>query len=280
VVAIRVCDTGIGIEKDLQKLMFEAFAQVDGTTSRKHAGTGLGLSISRTIVELLGGEITVTSAPGEGSTFTVYLPLEASASGETAGRSAPSLPHDPDPLPALAARLAAAAHAGGSHDRQGSLPHVEAPFGPSVKERSDATRDAFYQGTAAGTTVLIVDDDFRNIFALTALLERGLMNVVAAESGADALSLLDERPEIAIVLMDIMMPVMDGYQAMAAIRRKAEFAELPIVAVTGKVVSGERERCIAAGASGYIPKPVDTAELLEALHQWIPVRAPAAVETT
>jgi CheY-like chemotaxis protein len=129
-------------------------------------------------------------------------------------------------------------------------------------------------GSAAGATVLIVDDDFRNIFALTALLERGKLKVVAVESGAAALAVLDERSDIDVVLMDIMMPEMNGYEAMEAMRLRPELAHLPIIAVTGKVVGGERERCIAAGASDYIPKPVDTAELLRALSAWFPPDEP------
>ncbi len=125
--------------------------------------------------------------------------------------------------------------------------------------------------------MLIVDDDFRNIFALTALLERGKLNVLAAQSGAAALAMLEQRPDIDIVLMDIMMPVMNGYETMAAIRQRPKLAELPIIAVTGKVVGGERERCIAAGASDYISKPVDTAELLAALSEWFPARPTAGL---
>jgi CheY-like chemotaxis protein len=130
--------------------------------------------------------------------------------------------------------------------------------------------EVFYKGYAAGATVLIVDDDFRNIFALTALLERGKLNVIPAESGAAALAVLDKRSDIDIVLMDIMMPVMNGYETMAEIRRRPELVDIPIIAVTGKVVGGERERCLEAGASDYIPKPVDTAELLTALNEWFP----------
>ena len=118
--------------------------------------------------------------------------------------------------------------------------------------------------------MLIVDDDFRNIFALTALLERGKLGVVAAESGCRRAGHPRARTDIDIVLMDIMMPGLDGYQTMAGIRRRPEHADLPIIAVTGKVVGGERERCLAAGASDYIPKPVDTAELLAALKTWFP----------
>jgi CheY-like chemotaxis protein len=119
--------------------------------------------------------------------------------------------------------------------------------------------------------VLIVDDDFRNIFSLTALLERGDLNVVAAESGVDALEVLKQNKDIDIVLMDIVMPGMDGYQTIEAIRSRPELAELPVIAITGKVVDGERERCIAAGASDYIAKPVDTADLLLALNKWFTV---------
>jgi CheY-like chemotaxis protein len=128
----------------------------------------------------------------------------------------------------------------------------------------------------AGATVLVVDDDFRNIFAMTALLERGKVNVVSADSGAAALTLLDQNEEIALVLIDIMMPVMNGYETMAEIRKRPALEKLPVIAVTGKVISGERKRCLAAGASDYIPKPVDTAELLTALAKWFPEDAGTA----
>ena len=133
-----------------------------------------------------------------------------------------------------------------------------------------------YDGAAAGTTVLVVDDDFRNIFALTALLERGELNVAGgAERRRRRSRCSSEHADVDIVLMDIMMPVMNGYETMTAIRATARAApKLPIIAVTGKVVGGERERCIAAGASDYIPKPVDTAELLAALRQWFPASGP------
>ena len=155
-----------------------------------------------------------------------------------------------------------------------AAPAAEAEAEVEVAAQNGASPSAnghqFYAGGAEGVTVLVVDDDFRNIFALTALLERGKLEVVAAESGADALMLLEQRPDIDLVLMDIMMPAMNGYEAMEEIRRRPDLAELPIIAVTGKVVGGERARCLAAGASDYIPKPVDTAELLEALSQWFP----------
>jgi CheY-like chemotaxis protein len=128
----------------------------------------------------------------------------------------------------------------------------------------------------AGVTVLVVDDDFRNIFAMTALLERGKAVVVVAESGLAALDVLERTPNIDLVLMDIMMPVMDGYATIAAIRAIPRFGLLPIVAVTGKVMPGERQRCLDAGANDFVPKPVDTAELLSVLSPWLPKVVPAA----
>ena len=121
-----------------------------------------------------------------------------------------------------------------------------------------------------GLKVLVIDDDFRNIFALTALLERGLVDVTSAESGPEGIAALESAPDFDLVLMDIMMPVMDGYATMRAIRRLDKFKSLPIIAVTGKVVAGERERCLAAGANDYVPKPVDSSELFSAIQPWLP----------
>ena len=121
-----------------------------------------------------------------------------------------------------------------------------------------------------GLKVLVVDDDFRNVFALTALLERALVDVTSAESGAEGIAALERAPDFDLVLMDIMMPVMDGYATMRAIRRLDQFMALPIIALTGKVVAGERERCLAAGANDYLPKPVDSSELFGAIKPWLP----------
>ena len=121
----------------------------------------------------------------------------------------------------------------------------------------------------AGKNVLIVDDDVRNIFAMTSLLERHDMNVVSAEQGATALKLLQEGSPFDIILMDIMMPEMDGYEVMRAIRGMYGFQELPIIALTAKAMKGDREKCIDAGASDYISKPVDTDRLLTMLRTWL-----------
>ncbi len=128
-----------------------------------------------------------------------------------------------------------------------------------------------------GLRILVVDDDFLNIFAMTALLKRAQAEVTVVESGMDAIATLTNMPEIDIVLMDIMMPVMDGYETIRAIRAMGQFASLPIIAVTGKVTAGERQRCIDAGATDYVPKPVDSVELFAAVRPWLPTTGrPAA----
>ena len=142
---------------------------------------------------------------------------------------------------------------------------------PEHPARAGSTRGHPLEDSAIdGLKILVVDDDFRNIFAMTALLERGHADVIVAESGAEAIAVLERTPDIDIVLMDIMMPVMDGYETIRAIRAIDRFKSLPIIAVTGKVTAGERQRCLDAGANDYVPKPVDTAELLAALRPWLP----------
>lgn len=120
-----------------------------------------------------------------------------------------------------------------------------------------------------GRAVLLVDDDARNIFALSSVLERRGMKVLTATTGNEAIQLLDSNADIAIVLMDIMMPEMDGYQTMEQIRKNANFRRLPIIALTAKAMKGDREKCLDAGASDYLAKPVNTEQLLSALRSWL-----------
>jgi CheY-like chemotaxis protein/signal transduction histidine kinase/HAMP domain-containing protein len=120
-----------------------------------------------------------------------------------------------------------------------------------------------------GRTVLLVDDDARNIFALSSVLERRGMTVLTATTGNEAISIIQSRPEVAIVLMDIMMPGMDGYETMQVIRADPAFRRLPIIALTAKAMKGDREKCLDAGASDYLAKPVNTEQLLSALRMWL-----------
>jgi CheY-like chemotaxis protein len=120
-----------------------------------------------------------------------------------------------------------------------------------------------------GRTVLLVDDDSRNIFALASVLERRGMKVLTANTGREAIKLIDETPSLAIVLMDIMMPEMDGYQTIENIRDNKAYRRLPIIALTAKAMKGDREKCLEAGASDYLAKPVNTEQLLSALRMWL-----------
>ena len=120
-----------------------------------------------------------------------------------------------------------------------------------------------------GQTALLVDDDARNIFALSSVLERRGMKVLTATTGSEAVALVEKNPEIAIVLMDIMMPQMDGYQTIGVIRENPAFRRLPIIALTAKAMKGDREKCLEAGASDYLAKPVNTEQLLLAIRMWL-----------
>jgi CheY-like chemotaxis protein len=121
----------------------------------------------------------------------------------------------------------------------------------------------------AGRTVLVVDDDVRNTFALASVLEQHQMQVVPAENGKDGVEILKSRPGIDVVLMDAMMPEMDGYEATRAIRALPQFRTLPIIALTAKAMKGDRDLCIEAGASDYITEPVDTEQLVSLLRVWL-----------
>jgi HAMP domain-containing protein/signal transduction histidine kinase/CheY-like chemotaxis protein len=495
VLAVAVTDTGIGIPRDKQKLIFEAFQQADGTTSRKYGGTGLGLSISREIARLLGGELQVSSIPGQGSTFTLYIPIASAAlpshlavappiadpEGDAAGQTIKSaieinddrdslngqkfvliveddptfasillelareaglkavvsnagagtlalarklkpdaitldlgladidgwvlldlLKHEPDTrhLPihvisgaeqiqsaielgafgvtakpanhdelsrvflglrervesdsgeilvlsankrdrqALAAMLRSAglrtveaesagkakagldltdlkavvylvtgARAGvagstalidafpadvpivvhgGDEDAVSKVASRLSRHHAAVRRSSDdqallqqldadAFADQLRQSAASslqatelsGAKVLIVDDDIRNIYSLTSVLESYGVSVVNAERGREGIRILDQNDDIDVALIDIMMPEMDGYQTMREIRKRPALADLPLISVTAKAMKGDRQKCLDAGASDYIAKPVDIDLLLALLRVWV-----------
>ncbi|MHB8690260.1 MAG: HAMP domain-containing protein [Solirubrobacteraceae bacterium] len=391
-----VIDTGIGIAAEKLAAIFEAFQQADGTTSRTYGGTGLGLSISRELARALGGEISVDSTIGKGSTFSLRLKLDRAmadglAPGLTPEISPPLLPASTaldagqppaiepaggigrlqlDPVREVAAvtlrRLVVLDRGGGAlavvrglvgrdhgvdvigtkdpsevlrlaelappdgviigagisktsvyalfDQLRGREPLARLPvvlhldrrvterdrsrlrrYQPAMlvkvvesddalaaeaavllhPARARATR-AFDHDAASSETlptlsgrILLVDDDVRNLFALASLLEDRGLDVVFSETGSEALEILRTDSRIDLVLMDIMMPQMDGYETIRAARAMPSVGSLPIIAVTAKAMQGDREKSIMAGASDYITKPVDPEKLLALVGGWL-----------
>jgi CheY-like chemotaxis protein len=147
------------------------------------------------------------------------------------------------------------------------LHRVEEKLPPKAKELLRARNEEGEK--VSGKKVLIVDDDVRNIFALTSVLESHGLDVLYAENGKDGIAVLERNPDVDVVLMDVMMPEMDGYETMRVIRRDPAHKALPIIAITAKALKEDREKCIQAGASDYLPKPVDADKLLELVRLWI-----------
>ncbi|WP_246530646.1 HAMP domain-containing protein [Streptomyces bathyalis] len=329
VLAFSVKDTGSGIPREKLAVIFEAFQQSDGTTSRRYGGTGLGLSISREIAGLLGGRIDVESEVGVGSRFTLYIPSVYPGSAPAgppqrvgtpatvSGRdSAGGKPVTTTPPPAALPEAEPLGPAGGAAPaptepaepgEAEEAPEGGAPAEPtpaawpepsqpaaapspqvetvgtgrpaSTDQRAKDKEDTWPETTQlkhwlggergqvlSGTNVLIVDDDIRNVFALTHVLGRVGVSVKYAENGREGLDVLDRSPEVSVVLMDIMMPEMNGYEAIQTIRRTPRLAGLPVIALTAKAMSGDSKKALDAGADLYVAKPVDLDELLQSIY--------------
>ncbi|WP_408895038.1 CHASE3 domain-containing protein [Paenibacillus taichungensis] len=231
--AFSIQDTGIGISEDKQSIIFEAFQQAEKDTERHYGGTGLGLSITKELTLLLDGHIVVESDIGRGSTFIVYLPVQYNPFAQ--------------------------------HEQPITKDHVTEDWENSENKRIVATAESaslVEHDILKNKHVLLVDDDDRNLFALSKVLKAHHLDISIAKDGEQALLELEQSSAIDLVLMDIMMPVMDGYEAIQQIRLMEEYQNLPIIALTARAMIEDRKRIINAGATEYMSKPINMEQLL------------------
>ncbi|MGZ8249004.1 MAG: ABC transporter substrate-binding protein [Methylomagnum sp.] len=235
----EVEDTGVGIAPEDQARLFEAFEQVDGSTTRQYGGTGLGLTISRRLVELMGGAIGVDSQPGQGSVFWFTIRLATCAQASVT-RPAPVMSRGSEPLPV------------------------------SEAERTLARRHP-------GARLLLAEDNPINREVALDLLRDARLDIDVAENGAEAVERA-RQAQYDLILMDMQMPVLDGLAATRAIRALPGYQATPILAMTANVFEEDRRRCLESGMDDHIGKPVDPERLFGALLKWLPAR-PEAMPT-
>lgn len=230
---LTVSDSGIGIPLAVQKQIFEHFRQADGSTTRKYGGTGLGLAICRSLVEMMGGSISVSSQLGKGARFSVRLTL---------------------PKGRLVVPAAVSAHV---TDEAGAKSAVPLPAEVSGKLRG---------------RVLVAEDNESNLIVARVQLERMGLEVLTAGDGQQALDVLAVE-SVDAILMDCQMPVLDGYAATLALRERERSSggHVPVIALTANAMKGDRERCKAAGMDEYLSKPYGAEELHAILARWLPV---------
>lgn len=367
--SFEVEDSGVGIPEDKQTLIFQAFQQADGSTTRNYGGTGLGLSIALNFARLLGGDIRLHSEVGVGSAFTLYIPLleaQVTSNTETTSASTEATKHvfpvvkekgtgqvvrilvvedDPVTLGALgkvldklpvkttSAQTAQQALDAISNnkfdimlldlglpnmngekllktievDKDIEIPYVIVHTGKDLSIDEQASLNRYTNKVIIksansaerlsdeislfirrmnrplektikepdtsvdmhGIRVLLVDDDMRNIYALSKILTKQGMEVQMAPSGEKALEILDQAGSFDLILMDIMMPGMDGYQTTREIRLRPGVKDIPVIALTAKAMPGDKEKCLQAGANDYLSKPVDTVKLMTLIQLWV-----------
>ncbi|MDD2885679.1 MAG: response regulator, partial [Dechloromonas sp.] len=227
--------SGIGIAEEKQALLFQAFSQADNSTTRKYGGTGLGLSIVRSLAELAGGSVGVSSEVGEGARF--WFSLQAGIVNEEKECR--------------------------KRDREPAL---------TSSELLSATANTALASPNHEGCILVVEDNRTNRKVIEVLLQKLGLKFLSVENGQEAVSAFDAGTQIALVLMDCQMPVMDGFEATREIRQREQLRKLPrlpIVALTAGAFEEDRQNCLAAGMDDFLPKPVNFNALKNALSQWI-----------
>ncbi len=250
--AISVSDTGIGIKPENLQSIFEAFKQEDASVTRRFGGTGLGLSISSNMVQLLDGEIHIQSELNKGSCFTVELPFNL-----VAGKQAVSLAHESSQsIPSHQSQTQAknTKVVDSSTSIPASTKQATQPFPEEAQEFEAAHSIA---RMLANKTILLVEDNLINVEIIKGALEDFELEIIVAENGQVALDKLTQSNLPDIVLMDLMMPVMDGYEAIEKIRENSQWQALPILVITASKMSTTKELCFELGANDYLNKPVD-----------------------
>ncbi len=236
-VRLSVIDDGIGIPDSQQAHIFDAFQQADGSTSRRYGGTGLGLTISQQLSRLLGGFIELESSEGQGARFSLLLPLEIDRqpadeiSGESTSKESVVLAGNED---------------------SGVASPIVAPL------------------EASGHKILLVDDEISNLLALTPVLESWGLEVTAAGDGLEALEVLEEDEAFSFVLMDTLMPKLNGYDTISRIRSQDKFQHLVIIALPGEAETNGGKNCLDAGANDVLTKPVAANDLLGIINKHLP----------